>query len=245
MSAVTLPNVALKRRVRAQRFATTDHWLLGAALLLLALGLVMVASASISSADKQLGQPFYYLIRQSAYIGIGLFGAYAVWRMPMDFWNKAGPVLLVIAYVLLIAVLIPGIGHSVNGARRWIPLVLFNLQVSEPAKLFAFIYIAGYLVRHGDEVRSKVVGLRQADGAAGRDVRAAAAGTGLRRRRGAVHHGTGHDVPGRCAALAVWRFDRDGRFRLRDTGAVLAVSSGAPDHLHRIPGPIHSTAASS
>jgi len=158
MSAVTLPNVALKRRVRAQRFAKTDHWMLGAALLLLALGLVMVASASISSADKQFGQPFYYLIRQSAYIGIGLFGAYAVWRMPMDFWNKAGPVLLVIAYVLLIAVLIHGIGRSVNGARRWIPLVLFNLQVSEPAKLFAFIYIAGYLVRHGDEVRSKVVG---------------------------------------------------------------------------------------
>lgn len=158
MNAVTLPNAALKRRVRAQRFAATDHWLLGAALALLALGLVMVASASISSADRLLGQPFYYLLRQSAYVAIGLASTYAVWHIPMDVWNKAGPVLLGIAYVLLFAVLIHGIGHSVNGSRRWIPMLVFNLQVSEPAKLFAFIYTAGYLVRRGAEVRSQVAG---------------------------------------------------------------------------------------
>ncbi|MHB8472979.1 MAG: putative lipid II flippase FtsW [Gammaproteobacteria bacterium] len=158
MSVMSLPDAALRRRVRAQRFARTDHWLLGAALTLLALGLVMVTSASITSADRLLGQPFYYLLRQSAYIVVGLFCAYTVWRIPMSAWNKAGPVLLVIAYVLLLGVLIHGVGRAVNGSRRWIPMGLFNLQVSEPAKLFAFIYIAGYLVRRGDEVRGKIIG---------------------------------------------------------------------------------------
>ncbi len=72
-----------------------------------------------------------------------------------------------LALVLLLAVLIPGIGRSVNGAHAGSRMVAVNLQVSEPAKLFAFIYMAGYLVRRGDEVRGKPCRLYQADGGAG------------------------------------------------------------------------------
>jgi len=242
MSAVNLPDAALRRRVRAQRFARTDHWLLGAALTLLALGLVMVTSASITSADRLLGQPFYYLLRQSAYIVVGLFCAYTVWRIPMSAWNKAGPYLLVIAYVLLLAVLIHGVGRAVNGSRRWIPMGLFNLQVSEPAKLFAFIYIAGYLVRRGDEVARQDYRLCQTNGPAHDHVHPVVAGAGLRRLGGVVKHSAGHDVSCRRATLAVWRLDPHGWAQRSPCWPCRRRIAWRGSPRFSIPGPILSTA---
>ena len=64
------------------------------------------------------------------------------------------PLLLLAAVGLLVLVLIPGIGKEVNGSTRWIGVGLINVQVSEIAKLFALIYVAGYLKRHGEELRT-------------------------------------------------------------------------------------------
>lgn len=129
-----------------------DYWLIGAPLLLLGLGLVMVASASIASAERSLGQPLYYLLRQALYLGAALLLAWGVLRTRLVYWEKAGPLLLLSSFVLLILVLLPGVGRQVNGSMRWLGLGPLNLQPSEPAKLFMVVYLAGYLVRRGAEV---------------------------------------------------------------------------------------------
>jgi cell division protein FtsW len=126
-----------------------DPWVLIAALLLLTLGLLMVASASMPTADAKTGQPFYFLFRQGAYVGAGLLTASIVFQIPMARWQRASPLLLLIAIGLLVLVLVPHIGKEVNGSMRWIRLGPFNIQVSEIAKFFALIYIASYLKRHG------------------------------------------------------------------------------------------------
>ncbi len=131
-----------------------DPWILVPALLLLALGLLMVASASMPIAERQTGQPFYFLLRQGAFAGLGLLAAGVVFQIPMARWRQAGPLLLLAAIGLLVLVLVPGIGKEVNGSRRWIGLGPINVQASEIAKLFALVYIAGYLKRHGDELRT-------------------------------------------------------------------------------------------
>jgi cell division protein FtsW len=142
-------------RIRLPRF---DYLLMCGALALVALGLVMVASASITMADRELGQPFYYALRQAVYIGVGVVVGVSLFRLPLKLLEQSGMVLLVGGMALLLAVLIPGIGHEVNGSVRWIDTGLFRLQVSEPAKLMIFIYLAGYLARHGEELRTRLSG---------------------------------------------------------------------------------------
>jgi cell division protein FtsW len=142
----------------AMRIPRLDYWLLGAALALTALGLVMVASASISPAERELGQPFYYAIRQGIYIGLGVMLGIAMYRLQLNWLQQSSLVLLVGGFALLVAVLIPGVGHEVNGSVRWINTGLFRLQVSEPAKLMILIYLASYLARHSEEVRTHISG---------------------------------------------------------------------------------------
>lgn len=121
-------------------------------------GLVMVASSSIAIADRQLGEPFHYLYRQLTYLGIGTAGALAVLLTPTRAWERLSVVALFAALALLIIVLLPGVGHTVNGSTRWLPLGPIRLQVSEPARLLLLIYIAGYLVRRHDHVRGSLAG---------------------------------------------------------------------------------------
>jgi cell division protein FtsW len=135
-----------------------DPVLIGVTLALLCLGMVMVASASITVADRQLATPFYYLHRQAFAAAIGLMAIIFMLKVRLVYWEKSGMALLGFAFFLVILVLLPGIGKTVNGSTRWIPLGLFNLQVSEVVKLFLLIYVAGYLVRHGEEVRSSLSG---------------------------------------------------------------------------------------
>lgn len=134
-----------------------DPWILISALLLLALGLLMVASASIpigAHPKTGNGQPFFFLIRQGIFVLIGLFAAGVVFQIPITRWRRAGPLLLLAAVGLLAAVLIPGIGKEVNGSIRWIGVGPINVQVSEIAKLFALVYVADYLKRHGAELQT-------------------------------------------------------------------------------------------
>ena len=135
-----------------------DPVLLIVCIALLSLGLVMVASASVGVADRNFSNPFYYLQRQFVFIIIGVVAAAVVYRIRLVQWEKSGVALLGFALFLLVLVLIPGVGKTVNGSTRWISLGLINLQVSEVVKLFLLIYVAGYLVRHGEEVRTSLRG---------------------------------------------------------------------------------------
>ncbi|VAX11574.1 Cell division protein FtsW [hydrothermal vent metagenome] len=135
-----------------------DPWLLIPAVSLLMLGLVMVGSASISISDQNTGQPFYLLIRQTIYVGLGLGLAWGVWRVPMQLWQATGPYLIMGSVLLLLLLFVPGLGREVNGSLRWLSLGPVNLQVSELVKLFVVIYLAGYMVRHNEAVRNEAGG---------------------------------------------------------------------------------------
>lgn len=139
-------------------FDVIDKPLLGVALFLLCLGLIMVGSASTSVAEKLMNDPFYFFWRQLAYMFIGLVAAGITLRIPMEVWEKSGLSLVVLSTLLLMLVFVPGLGREVNGSQRWITLGPLSLQVSEFVKLFSVIYLAGYLVRHHGEVRSRMAG---------------------------------------------------------------------------------------
>lgn len=144
--------------LRNRRGIDLDFPLLAGCLALLGLGLVMVTSASSEVASALSGNPLYHSIRHLIYLAIGGAACIITLQVPMAFWQRHGARLMLLAFVLLIMVLLPGIGREVNGAKRWIGFGLFNLQPSELAKLFTVMFIAGYLVRRQDEVRSKLTG---------------------------------------------------------------------------------------
>jgi cell division protein FtsW len=135
---------------RRQPPAEYDAVLMWVVLALLCIGLVMVYSASIAIAEggKAAGyQPTYYLVRQGIFILIGLAAAMAAFQVPVQKWQAWAPWLFLSGVVLLVAVLIPHVGHAVNGSRRWLHLPFINLQPSELMKLFAVLYAADYTVR--------------------------------------------------------------------------------------------------
>lgn len=134
-----------------------DQGLLWATLILLAIGLVMVYSASIAiaEADKAVGNnSSYYLVRQTIFLIVSLTAAFVVFNIPIVWWQKMAPYLFLIGLALLVLVLIPGIGRVVGGSRRWLSLFVINLQPSELMKLFTAIYVADYAVRKADVMDS-------------------------------------------------------------------------------------------
>jgi len=139
-------------------FENIDVPLLLSAIALLGLGLVMVASSSISIAERQLSDPLYYFWRQFTYSIVGLVAGFLAFKVRLEILQKAGPALIIISMFLLMLVLIPGLGKNINGSIRWLNLGVISLQVSELAKLATVIYLAGYLVRHNEEVRTQLSG---------------------------------------------------------------------------------------
>jgi cell division protein FtsW len=148
----------IPRLTSARLAAGIDGPLLLAVLALLGLGLVMVASASLELADRNFSNPYHFFHRQLLFAALGAAVAVAFAMIPLRRWETAGPLLLLLIMLLLIAVLLPGVGRTVNGATRWIPLGIFNLQVSEPAKLLVVLYLSGYIVRHYSHLRLHFTG---------------------------------------------------------------------------------------
>jgi cell division protein FtsW len=123
------------------------------------LGLVMVTSASISIASQEGGNPFAFLERQLLLTLSGALCAALVFCIRTEYLERLSLALLVAAGVLLVAVMIPGIGHVVNGSRRWIRLAGLNFQASELARVLVLVWVASYAVRREEELRSSLKGL--------------------------------------------------------------------------------------
>ncbi|MGD9152352.1 MAG: putative lipid II flippase FtsW [Gammaproteobacteria bacterium] len=122
---------------------------------LLIIGLVMITSASTSISERLYHQPFHFFYNQSAHIFLGILFLLIIMRINIKFWHKISKLMLLTGLILLIAVLIPGIGHQVNGSMRWVGAGPIRLQVSEFIKLAFVIYLASYLTRRNHEICTK------------------------------------------------------------------------------------------
>ena len=131
-----------------------DPWLLGAALALACLGVVMVASSSIAIGENLGVGPFHYLVRHVLFVGVGLGLAMVTMRTELKAVEKHNQWLLLGCFVLLLLPWLPGIGVTVNGARRWINLGVSRFQVVEAVKVLYIVWLASYLVRFRDEVNA-------------------------------------------------------------------------------------------
>ncbi len=129
-----------------------DRWLLVALLTIVLLGLMMVYSASIGISEKMFNAPFHFLIRQLAYISIGLILAFFLVHIEMKQWEEISTILLLLTMIFLVLVLIPGMGRQVNGSMRWIGFAGVGFQVSELAKFVVILYLARYLVKHRQSI---------------------------------------------------------------------------------------------
>lgn len=130
-----------------------DEGLLWVVAALLALGLVMVYSASVALPDSPkfaAYKPTHFLTRHAFAIGLGVLVGLVAFATPMRVWERWAPALFVIGLVLLVLVLVPGVGKVVYGARRWLSLGFMSLQPSELMKLFVILYVANYTVRKQD-----------------------------------------------------------------------------------------------
>lgn len=130
---------------------------LGAALL--AIGLIAISSASVGYAEARYGNMWHHSLRHISYLCLAMVGGFLCYRIPSRIWYGSGWILLLLASVLLILVLVPGIGRNVNGSQRWLVLGPLTLQPSELAKAATIIYLSGYLLRQGQSLREGWQGL--------------------------------------------------------------------------------------
>lgn len=121
------------------------------AVALLVMGVIMISSASMDMASETVGNSYHYVIRQLLFAGLGCVTALVTVNVPVGWWERSGWLLLGIGLLVLVLVLTP-LGRTVNGSTRWIPFGLFNVQVSEVAKLCLIAYLASYVVRRRDEL---------------------------------------------------------------------------------------------
>lgn len=129
---------------------------------LMTVGLIMVASSSISFADSTLGDAWYFSRRQVVFLGIGLTLSVAVALVPLSLWKRYAWVLLFVAFALLAIVLIPGIGRRVNGSQRWLALGSLTLQASEVVKFSVIVFFASYFAKRAAELSRHNKGLLRA-----------------------------------------------------------------------------------
>ena len=156
MSAVRLQSSMIDR-------CPVDLTILLSAAGLLLVGLIMVTSASSEVAARTYGHPLFLSGKHVAFLALGLFTLLASLAIPIRVWQRLGIVFYCVSVLLLILVLIPGLGKTVNGATRWIPLGFFTLQGSEFVKLFSIVFLASYLssptVRHRERLSAYLLPL--------------------------------------------------------------------------------------
>lgn len=153
MTSLALPvNSAANFSIRGLDRGALDWSLLLLWLVLLSVGLVMVASASITFADHNYGDTWFFVKRHLVYLALALVAGAVVASVPTNLWQRYSGHLLFLSLALLVIVLIPGIGRRVNGAQRWLVLGPITVQASEIAKFAALVYFASFFERRQQEL---------------------------------------------------------------------------------------------
>ncbi|EIJ41517.1 cell division protein FtsW [Beggiatoa alba B18LD] len=145
-------------RLQPPSLTIYDNPLILSSLALLLFGLLMVASTSVTIATTQFNDPLYYFWRQVAYIIVALVFTVLAMQIPLRWWQTVSVPFLFIGMFMLLLVVIPGIGHEVNGSMRWFNLGFISVQPSEPMKLFMILFVSGYLIRRSHEVQESLSG---------------------------------------------------------------------------------------
>ena len=135
------------RRLVAGYLHGYDPILIGAMALLICVGLLMIFSASTSLADRYHGSSVVLLRNHLLHLIVALAAMAVSMRVPYELWRRYTPLLLLLTFLLLIIVLIPGVGYQVSGARRWLRVAVFNFQPTELLKLVLILFVASYLDR--------------------------------------------------------------------------------------------------
>ncbi|GAB1265021.1 putative lipid II flippase FtsW [Aurantivibrio infirmus] len=136
-----------------------DWVLLGLVFTLASIGVLMVASASMSLSESYYEDPWYMLKKHCILLAMGTIGAAIIASIPIRFWQQYGWVLLLLTFILLALVLVPGIGRRVNGSQRWFVFGPISIQASEVAKLLMVMFFASYLSRRHEELKTSWQGV--------------------------------------------------------------------------------------
>ncbi len=142
-----------------KRLAPPDHILTLTVLVLMGLGLLMVYSASLSISEVRYGNPFRIIMHWMFYIPLGLLIMGLLSRVEVSWWRAVALPMLLAAFVMMIAVLIPGLGKEINGAQRWFSVFGLTLQPVELLKPVIFIYMAYYMSTFPDRLQRFSTGL--------------------------------------------------------------------------------------
>lgn len=126
--------------------------------ILACLGVTIVGSASMSIASADYNNPFYFFIRHLVYMLLAVTTATVAANLPLSFWDRWWPIVLLGSFILLVVVLTP-LGKTVNGSARWIAFGGLTIQPSEVGKFAVVLYMSHYLVRRQDQIRSGLKGV--------------------------------------------------------------------------------------
>ena len=129
-----------------------DRLLLVATLVLMSVGIVMVYSASVFAAETRWGDGAHFLKRQMLFAGIGVVALVTTLQIPHQVWQKLAYAMLLVGFVLLVVVLVPGVSSSVKGANRWIDLYVVRFQPAEAIKILFVIYLSAFLANHRERL---------------------------------------------------------------------------------------------
>jgi len=151
----------MNRKVKTSRIGRFhyDTLLVSSCLGLLLVGYIMVTSSSLHLDGKITDNLWNYPAKQLAHIALGIVLGKAITNIPLSRWEKIGPWLFIVGLLLLVVVMMPGVGHAVNGSTRWLRLGGLNVQVSELVKFAAVVYMAGYIERHQQALRESLFGM--------------------------------------------------------------------------------------
>lgn len=136
-----------------------DMQLLGVVLALLGFGLLMVYSTSCVLGEEKFGDPLYFVKRQGVAVLLGLVLLYALCHVPLGLLQRLSPWCLAASLALLVLPMVPGIGESAGGAKRWVYLMGLRFQPGEFSKLLFIVFLAGYLARQEDRLHTFVKGI--------------------------------------------------------------------------------------
>lgn len=136
-----------------------DFILITVTLSLLAIGLIMVYSASAVWADYKFDDSFYFVKRQMLFAGVGIIAMFFIMNVDYWTWRTWAKMLIIVCFILLLLVLIPGIGTVRNGSRSWIGVGAFSIQPSEFMKLAMIVFLAKYLSIYQKNITSFKKGL--------------------------------------------------------------------------------------